>query len=102
MIAFAILTFAVLFIILTIIIEIKKSKETGSWKNISSSNRTRQYIQEKIKLDNKHCSNLPGFDSRGIYGGISGSFTDKTGKFSPEYQKELEELNEKYNNSFKT
>jgi len=31
-----------------------------------------------------------------IYGGVSGSFTDRTGKFSPEYQKELDELNEKF------
>ena len=94
--AFAILAFAVLFLVLSLIYGIYKSHQTGSWRKIETPRRTKQYISEKIKLDNKHCSNLPGFDSRGIYGGVSGSFTDRTGKFSPEYQKDLDELNEKF------
>ena len=94
--AYAILAFAVLYVIFQLIHEIRKSQKNGSWKKPESPERTRQYIKEKIKLENKHCADLPSFDSRGIYGGVSGSFTDQTGKFSPEYQKELDELNEKY------
>ena len=94
--SYAILAFAVLFIIFTIIFEIYNSYKTGSWKKINSRKRTQRYIKDKIVLDNKHCNDLPRFDSRGIYGGISGSFTDRTGKFSPSYKKGLDELNKKY------
>jgi hypothetical protein len=74
----------------------KKIGKTGSRKRINSSKRTQKYIKEKIILDNNHCVNLPGYDTRGIFSGISGSFTDKTGKFSASYRKEMDDLNDKY------
>ena len=88
--------FAVIYALFSIIHETIKSSKTGTWKKIRTPNRTRKYIKKKIILDNKHCVDLPKFDSRGVFTGISGSFADKTGKFSGNYRKEMEELNESY------
>jgi hypothetical protein len=86
----------IVFVLLTIISGAKNSREDGSWKRVDTPKNTRKYIKEKIRLANKYCSDLPAFDSRGVYGGVSGSFTDKTGKFDPSYRKEMEELNETF------
>ena len=94
--AFAILLFAVLYLVFQFIKGIQDSHKSGSWKKPYSAKRTQQYIREKIRIENKHCANLPRIDSRGIYSGANGSFTDRTGKFSPEYQKEIDALNEKF------
>ena len=91
--SFYILAFVIVFVLLTIIFGAKNSRADGSWKKIDTPKNTRKYIMKKIKLANKYCSDLPAFDSRGIFSGVSGSFTDKTGKFNPLYRKEMEELN---------
>ena len=90
---FAIIGFFVLVFMLALS---ANSYKFESRRKLHSPKQTRKYIREKIKIDNKHCSNLPSFDSRGIYGGISGSFTDRTGKFSDEYQKDINKLNKKF------
>jgi hypothetical protein len=94
--SFAILGFLVLGFIFILLHETRKSHKTGSWRKPNSPARTTLYIREKIKIENKHCANLPGFDSRGIYGGVAGSFTDRTGKFSDAYQQDIDELNKKF------
>jgi len=76
------------------IIYIASKPDTGGAAR--SQKKTQQYIKEKIILDNMHCSNLPTYDSRGLFSGTSGSFTDKTGKFSSAYQEDINNLNEKY------
>jgi hypothetical protein len=86
----------IVFVLLTIIYGAKNSRKDGSWKRVDTPKNTRRYIKEKIRLANKYCTNLPAYDSRGIFTGVSGSFTDKTGKFDPSYRKEMEELNETY------
>lgn len=93
---FAILGFFVLGFIFILAAETRNSYKTESWKKPYSPGRTRKYIREKIKVDNKHCSDLPAFDSRGIYGGVAGSFTDRTGKFSDAYQKDIDKLNKEF------
>ena len=90
---FAIIIFCVLVFMLTLTANNFKPE---SRRKIHSSKQTRKYIREKIKIDNKHCSNLPSLDSRGIYGGVSGSFTDRTGKFSEEYQRDINKLNKEF------
>jgi len=94
--SYAILAFAVLFVIATIIHGINKSNATDSWKKAGTPKMTRRYISEKIKLENKYCNDLPNYDSRGIHCGANGSVTDKTGKFDPGYREEMNELNNKY------
>ena len=93
---FAILAFAVLFVIFTIVYEIHKNYKNDSWKKSSSPKMTRRYIKEKIILENKYCRELPNFDSRGIHCGANGSVTDKTGKFNSAYRHEMEELNRRH------
>ena len=95
-ISYIILAFAITYIVFTIIYAIRKNYQSGEWKKANSPKRTQRYIKDKIILANKYCNDLPGIDSRGIYGGISGSATDKTGKFNPQYLKEMEELNNSY------
>lgn len=89
--------FAITYIAFTIIHEIHKGIKNDSWRKTHSSKQTRRYIKEKIQITNKYCSDLPQFDSRGIFSGVSGSFTDRTGKFDPSYTKEMEDLENKYN-----
>jgi hypothetical protein len=90
--AFGILGFLVLGLIFILTSETRNSIKTGSWKEPHSPARTQQYIREKIKIENKHCSNLSSYDSRGIYSGAAGSFTDRTGKFSDAYQEDINKL----------
>jgi hypothetical protein len=94
--SYAILAFAVLLVIITIVYSISNSHKTESWRKTDSPKRTRRYIKEKLILENKYCSDLPNFDSRGIHCGANGSVTDKTGKFDPDYRAEMEELHRKY------
>ena len=94
--SYIIFAFGVTYLIFTVLFSIKKSFQTGSWKKPHSPKRTQRYIKEKIILANKYCNDLPAIDSRGIYGGVSGSFTDKTGKINPSYLNEMKELNESY------
>jgi hypothetical protein len=98
--SFAILGFFILGIIFILVHETRKGYKTESWKKPYSPAKTKQYIREKIKIENKHCANLPGLDSRGIYGGVAGSFTDRTGKFSDAYQQDIDELNKRFGIGF--
>jgi len=88
--------FAIIGFFMLVFILASTSYKFESRRKLHSPKQTRKYIREKIKIDNKHCSNLPCFDSRGIYGGVSGSFTDRTGKFSDAYQKDINKLNKEF------
>jgi len=100
MLELAIAGFIALIIIFIFVYVIGNSEKTESWKKLRTPARTAKYIREKIKIENKHCSKLPALDSRGIYSGATGSFTDKTGKFSKAYQKDINELNKEFGIGF--
>ena len=61
-----------------------------------SSNQTYEYIKKKVALENKHCSQLPFFDSKGRANSYGNSWNERTGKFSLEFSDELRKLNEEY------
>jgi len=62
-----------------------------------STTQTQEYIRKKVALENKHCSKLPFFDSKGRATSYGNSWNEKTGKFSPELADKLRKLNEEYN-----
>ena len=83
-------------IIVYIVQDACKGNKADTRRGKRSQNKTNEYIREKMIIDNKHCGDLQPYDSRGVFNGISGSFTDKTGKFSSAYQEEINLLNEKH------
>ena len=90
-----ILLFGVLYLLFSFIQSIHQHLKTGSWRKPNTPAQMRRYIKEKIIIENNHCNGLPKFDSRGIFS-LSGSFTDKTGKYSPHFRKDMDALNKKY------
>ena len=79
-----------------VIINLFKGMAMGAKGGNLTSRQKRRYITEKVKIENEFCRGLPSHDSRGLYTGMSGSFTDRTGKFNPQYREKIRELNEKY------
>ena len=65
--------------------------------NQRSSKKTQEYIAKKIKLENKYCNQLPLFNTEGRANNYGNSWNNKTGKFSPEFTEEFNQLNEEYN-----
>ena len=86
----------IVLIIAWLVIEFVNGMKSGANEKNLTAKQKRQYIKEKIAIDNEFCSGLPPYDSRGIFTGISGSATDNTGKFDPLHQQRINELNKKY------
>ena len=90
-----ILLFGAAYFLFSLIQSIHRHLKTGSWRTPNTPKQMRKYLKEKLAIEKNHCGGLPKHDSRGIFS-LSGSFADKTGRFSPQFQKDMDELNKKY------
>ena len=82
--------------IITFFQGVRKSWKTGSYKEIHSQKQMHDYVCKRAEINLRHCKDLPRYDSKGHNIELIGSFTDKTGKYSEAYKRDMEKLNNEY------